>query len=349
MAQGLVKHDCTAVVAMQFPISDNAAVEFTGEFYGALADGLPVDQAATSGRKALLADYPTEWATPVLFLRAPDGRVFDHIVATDTAGDEIVPAATGALGDFEGAAPAPQSAAMAESRRFPSSVESREATASDASRTVADVGASDETSSPPASDLSGWSARQTGIPSGAPGGEPDRAAPSGGSPSSTIPVSRRPRRWWLAAAAVGAIAILAAYALVRTNQSSDRTVTQTVTVPGNQLWTNTHVRCLPGERIDITAGGVVRHDTADPRSDIGPDGLTDPGYHQYNAPGLPDANTVALIGSIDQAQPFFVVGGSHSFTCDREGILFLGINDFGGLSVTNNSGAFVATITANAG
>jgi hypothetical protein len=58
---------------------------------------------------------------------------------------------------------------------------------------------------------------------------------------------------------------------------------------------------------------------------------------------------VALIGSIDQAQPFFVVGSSDSFTCDREGVLFLGINDFGGLSVTNNSGAFVATITTNAG
>ena len=81
MAQGLVQQDCTAVVAMQFPISDGAATAFTGEFYGSLADGLPIDQAATSARKCLLADYPSEWATPVLFLRAPDGRVFDHIVA----------------------------------------------------------------------------------------------------------------------------------------------------------------------------------------------------------------------------------------------------------------------------
>jgi CHAT domain-containing protein len=81
MAQGLVQQDCTAVVAMQFPISDGAATTFTGEFYGALADGFPVDQAATSARKALIAEYAAEWATPVLFLRAPDGRVFDHIVA----------------------------------------------------------------------------------------------------------------------------------------------------------------------------------------------------------------------------------------------------------------------------
>ena len=81
MAQGLVQQDCTAVVAMQFPISDGAATAFTGEFYGALADGFPVDQAATSARKALIAEYAAEWATPVLFLRSPDGRVFDHIVA----------------------------------------------------------------------------------------------------------------------------------------------------------------------------------------------------------------------------------------------------------------------------
>ena len=81
MAQGLVQQDCTAVVAMQFPISDGAATTFTGEFYGALADGFPVDQAATSARKALIAEYAAEWATPVLFLRAPDGRVFDRIVA----------------------------------------------------------------------------------------------------------------------------------------------------------------------------------------------------------------------------------------------------------------------------
>ena len=80
MAQRLVQQDCVAVVAMQFPISDGAAAEFTGEFYGSVADGLPVDQSVGSGRKALLAGYASEWATPVLFLRDPDGKVFDNIV-----------------------------------------------------------------------------------------------------------------------------------------------------------------------------------------------------------------------------------------------------------------------------
>jgi hypothetical protein len=79
MAQGLVQQHCTAVVAMQFPVSDEAATAFSSEFYGALADGLPVDQATTAARKSLLAQRSVEWATPVLFLRSPDGLVFDTV------------------------------------------------------------------------------------------------------------------------------------------------------------------------------------------------------------------------------------------------------------------------------
>ena len=79
MAGRLVQQDCTAVVAMQFPVSDGAATAFTGEFYAALADGMPVDQAVTSARKGLLAGYASEWATPVLYLNAPDGQVFEGV------------------------------------------------------------------------------------------------------------------------------------------------------------------------------------------------------------------------------------------------------------------------------
>jgi CHAT domain-containing protein len=78
MAQGLIQQEAAAVVAMQFPISDDAAIVFTRDFYGAVADGEPLDQAMASARKALLADHGTEWATPVLFLRAADGWVFDR-------------------------------------------------------------------------------------------------------------------------------------------------------------------------------------------------------------------------------------------------------------------------------
>ena len=69
--------------------------------------------------------------------------------------------------------------------------------------------------------------------------------------------------------------------------------------------------------------------------------MLDPGFHIYNVPGLPDANTVALIGSLDRVGPF-VVGTGTKVTCDRDGELYLGINDQG---VGNNSGQFMAAVT----
>jgi tetratricopeptide (TPR) repeat protein len=51
---------------------------FAHEFYGALADGYPIDAALTEARKAIFAaGREVEWGTPVLYLRAPDGRIFD--------------------------------------------------------------------------------------------------------------------------------------------------------------------------------------------------------------------------------------------------------------------------------
>lgn len=75
----LVRRGTPAVVAMQYEISDAAAVELSRSFYSALAQGLPVDGAITEARKAVAMALPgtVEWGTPVLHLRAPDGRIFD--------------------------------------------------------------------------------------------------------------------------------------------------------------------------------------------------------------------------------------------------------------------------------
>jgi len=77
MAQGLVRFSVSAVAAMQFPISDKAASTFSRSLYRAIARGNPVDQAIASARKAILMAYPSEWATPVLYLRTNDGVIFD--------------------------------------------------------------------------------------------------------------------------------------------------------------------------------------------------------------------------------------------------------------------------------
>ena len=79
VATALVMGGLPAVVAMQFPISDRAAIVFSRKVYQRLAEGHPVDIAVAEGRLAIYRDDPDtmEWGTPVLFLRSPDGRLFE--------------------------------------------------------------------------------------------------------------------------------------------------------------------------------------------------------------------------------------------------------------------------------
>ncbi len=77
-AATLVQQGLPAVVAMQFPISDEAAIKFANEFYAAIADGLAVDVAVTEARVAIFASANHfEWGTPVLFMRSSDGTLFE--------------------------------------------------------------------------------------------------------------------------------------------------------------------------------------------------------------------------------------------------------------------------------
>jgi hypothetical protein len=78
IAQTLIQQGVPAVVAMQFAITDQAALIFGRSFYGAVRDGYPVDAALTEARKSIDgAGHDFEWATPVLYLRARDGVIFD--------------------------------------------------------------------------------------------------------------------------------------------------------------------------------------------------------------------------------------------------------------------------------
>jgi formylglycine-generating enzyme required for sulfatase activity/CHAT domain-containing protein/Flp pilus assembly protein TadD len=78
VAQQLVRQGVPAVIAMQNEITDAAAIQLAHEFYDALLTGYPVDGALAEARKALFAaGNDIEWGTPVLYLRATDGRLFD--------------------------------------------------------------------------------------------------------------------------------------------------------------------------------------------------------------------------------------------------------------------------------
>ena len=80
VAGALLRRGIPSVLAMQFPITDPAAVEFSRTLYEGLADRLPVDTAVTEARHALRITLPgtLEWGTPVLYLRSADGAIFDH-------------------------------------------------------------------------------------------------------------------------------------------------------------------------------------------------------------------------------------------------------------------------------
>lgn len=85
VSSALVLAGLPAVVAMQFPISDEAAIVFSEAFYRLFAAGEPVDAATAEGRIAIhLGNFESlEWATPVLFLRASNHESSGDLSSAD--------------------------------------------------------------------------------------------------------------------------------------------------------------------------------------------------------------------------------------------------------------------------
>ncbi|HEX4964027.1 MAG TPA: CHAT domain-containing protein [Thermoanaerobaculia bacterium] len=79
VAAALVMAGLPAVVAMQFQISDGAAIAFSQAFYEHLSTGALVEAAIGEGRMAIRLRDPSslEWATPVLFMRGTSGALFN--------------------------------------------------------------------------------------------------------------------------------------------------------------------------------------------------------------------------------------------------------------------------------
>ncbi|WP_369249385.1 CHAT domain-containing protein [Streptomyces sp. R41] len=75
----LMRAGVPAALAMQYPVSDRAAVEFSRSFYEALALRRGVDAAVMDARQSILLELPgtLEWGTPVLYMRSLDGLLFD--------------------------------------------------------------------------------------------------------------------------------------------------------------------------------------------------------------------------------------------------------------------------------
>ena len=76
-AMGLMKGGLPAVLAMQFPISDVAAIRMSEGFYKALASNSPVDDAVKMARRFIREQSRVEFGIPVLYMRSADGKIFE--------------------------------------------------------------------------------------------------------------------------------------------------------------------------------------------------------------------------------------------------------------------------------
>lgn len=80
VATQLVKLGIPAVVAMQYRVSDAAAVIFSSALYGAMVSGLAgvlAEAVAAARLELLLRGFSTDWVAPVVFLQATDAQLFD--------------------------------------------------------------------------------------------------------------------------------------------------------------------------------------------------------------------------------------------------------------------------------
>ncbi len=127
---------------------------------------------------------------------------------------------------------------------------------------------------------------------------------------------------------------------------------KTVVVKGNKAWTNTGLKVGSNDRVMITATGQVCFSGQLQGACVGPDGWTgnyeedwpdDYGYCFDPFPGINHAALIANIGSDN-----FFVGKTKAFH-NKEGFLYLGINDCSFSGECSNSGEFSAVIMIERG
>jgi uncharacterized RDD family membrane protein YckC len=97
IANSLMSHGLPAVIAMQFEISDAAALGFARGFYASLAKSHPIDKALTDARRGMFSEgHGLEWATPVLFTSVDDSILFElNVEQNRVGGADRAPGASG--------------------------------------------------------------------------------------------------------------------------------------------------------------------------------------------------------------------------------------------------------------
>ncbi len=80
IAPALLAANIPAVVAMQSSLKDEAGVVFAEDFYANLAENKPIDLCVSRGRRAIRNSMDTrDWGLATLYMRAPDGILFEGV------------------------------------------------------------------------------------------------------------------------------------------------------------------------------------------------------------------------------------------------------------------------------
>ena len=113
---------------------------------------------------------------------------------------------------------------------------------------------------------------------------------------------------------------------------------RSVVVPGNVQWTNTGLNMSRGQSVRFEPSGEIRlsfngDDIARPAGALS-------NRHSGSAP-IPTIPAGALIGRINNGQPFSIGDPTQAFQMPENGRLFLGVNDD---HVDDNSGNYVVRI-----
>ena len=108
----------------------------------------------------------------------------------------------------------------------------------------------------------------------------------------------------------------------------------------NNGWCNSGLVVRRGQRLRITASGRVALGN---NRFATPDGLPNLPDSQKLMRNQPTGGLIAVIG--DDNDDFIFVGSSRDFVAQRDGVLFLGVNEG---NLNDNSGAFEVTIEAEA-
>src|SRR5262245_39893071 len=111
-----------------------------------------------------------------------------------------------------------------------------------------------------------------------------------------------------------------------------------INVPANQVWTNTGIPVVRGERISFSARGDIM---ISPTASSGPNGSPAVTSRNVRYP-LQNAYAGALIGRVGNSAPFLIGTNTQPIGMPADGPLMLGINDD---VMTDNSGSYSVGIS----